>query len=179
MDVRLIFGLSATLSLLSSSLIAGLYVWPWLRGQEQTRALTALVAPHMLLRFIGLSFLVVGVVSPTLPAAFAIPAAYGDLIAGILAIVAVFALARRAQWAIGSVWLFNVVGAADLLFALFQGPRVGIRPGEFGATFFLPTAIVPALLVMHFLTFKVLALNSEGLRHRDVSKGLPLRNQTR
>ena len=49
----------------------------------------------MFFRFIGLSFLVPGVVSPSLPAGFAIPAAYGDFIAGILAIVATIALVNR------------------------------------------------------------------------------------
>ncbi len=35
-----------------------------------------------------------------------------------------------------------------------QGPRAGIHPGELGAAFFLPTAIVPPLLVTHFLIFQ-------------------------
>jgi hypothetical protein len=39
--------------------------------------------------------LVPGVVSPLLPLGFAIPAAYGDFIAGILAIVATIALVNR------------------------------------------------------------------------------------
>jgi hypothetical protein len=55
--------------------------------------------PH-LFRFVGLSFLVPGVVSPELPRAIAVPAAYGDLGAAILALIATLALARRASWAI-------------------------------------------------------------------------------
>jgi hypothetical protein len=43
-------------------------------------------------RFVGLAFLVKGVVSPELPAAFAVPAAYGDLIAAVLALLALAAL---------------------------------------------------------------------------------------
>jgi len=42
----------------------------------------------MFLRFIGLSFLVPGVVSNSLPRAWAMPAGYGDFVAGILAIIA-------------------------------------------------------------------------------------------
>ncbi len=156
MNTLAIFGVSALMSLVSSVLIANLYVWPRLRGMSRDQALVLLVVPHLFLRFIGLSFLVPGVVAPTLPAAFAIPAAYGDFVAGILAIIATVALARHASWAIPAVWLFNVWGAADLLFALYQGPRAGIHPGELGAAFFLPTAIVPPLLVTHFLIFQFL-----------------------
>jgi hypothetical protein len=156
MDVRAIFGISALMSLVSSGIIAQLYVWPRLRNADRDSALVPLLAPHMFLRFIGLSFLVRGVVSPSLPAALAVPAAYGDFVAGLLAILATVALLKRAPWAIAAVWLFNIWGAADLLFALSQGPRLGIAPGDFGAAFYLPTAIVPPLLVTHFLVFRLL-----------------------
>jgi hypothetical protein len=156
MNARAIFAISAALSLVSSAVAAKLYVWPWLRAKEQDQALVALVTPHMFLRFIGLSFLVVGVVAPSLPTSFAIPAAYGDLVAGILAVIAVVPLSHRARWARGAVWVFNVWGAADLLFAFYQGPHVRLHPETLGAAFYIPTAIVPALLVTHFLVFQIL-----------------------
>jgi hypothetical protein len=156
MDVLLIFALSALMSLVSSAVIARLYVWPWLQAKSRNQALVSLVAPHMFLRFIGLSLLVPGVVSPALPAAFAVPAAYGDFAAGILAIIATTALAKRASWAVPAVWLFNVWGTADLLFAFYEGPHVGLQPGNLGAAFYLLTAIVPLLLTTHFLIFRLL-----------------------
>jgi hypothetical protein len=156
MDALVLFGLSALMSLVASCAFAKLFVWPRLRSLEPQNALLPLVAPHMFFRFIGLSFLVPGVVSPSLPQAFAIPAAYGDLVAGILAIAATVSLARRTPSAIAVVWVFNVWGAADLLFAGVQGPRIGIDPGAFGAAFFIPTAIVPPLLVTHALIFILL-----------------------
>jgi hypothetical protein len=110
----------------------------------------------MIIRFLGLSFLVPGVVSPALPAAFAVPAACGDFVAGILAIAATIVLAKRASWAIAAVWIFNIWGAADLLFAFYSGPHAQIQPGTLGAAFYLPTAIVPSLLVTHFLIFRLL-----------------------
>jgi len=63
--------------------------------------------PHAF-RFIGLSFLVPGVVSSSLPPAFAMPAAYGDLVAAILALISVLALSIRTFWTISIVWIFNV-----------------------------------------------------------------------
>jgi hypothetical protein len=156
MDIRAIFGIGVLASFVSSVVVAKLYVWPWLRPRGRYEALAPLLAPHMFLRFIGLSFLVPGVVSAALPAAFAVPAAYGDLVAGLLAIIAVTAVAKHTHWAIGAVWVFNVWGAADLLFAFYQGPHAQIHPEALGAAFYLPTAIVPPLLVTHFLIFRIL-----------------------
>jgi hypothetical protein len=115
-----------------------------------------LVVPHTF-RFIGLSFLVPGVVSPSLPAAFAAPVAYGDLLAAILAVAASIALSRRVSLASLLVWLFNVWGTADLLFAFYQGQfAVSVDTRMFGAAFFIPTALVPPLLITHGLIFWLL-----------------------
>jgi hypothetical protein len=127
---------------------------------ERDRALLLLVVPHLFLRFIGLSFLVPGVVSEPLPSGFAAPAAFGDLGAGLLAILATLALARRVPWARPAVWLFNLWGAVDLLLAYLQGARLDIPPGAFGAAFFIPTAIAPPMLVTHFLVFRLLVRRS-------------------
>jgi len=156
MDPRAIFGISALMSLLSSIVVAALFAWPWLRSRKREEGLIWLVAPHMFLRFIGLSFLVPGVVSESLPKAWAVPAGYGDFVAGILAIFATVALARATTWATAAVWIFNVWGAGDLLFAFYQGAHVQLAPGSLGAGFYLVTAIVPLLLVSHALIFGLL-----------------------
>jgi len=156
MDPRAIFGINTLASLVSSIVAAVLFAWPWLRDRTREEALTWLVAPHMFLRFLGLSFLVPGVVAGALPRAWAMPAAYGDFVAAILAILASVGLMRRRAWAIPSVWLFNLWGAADLLFAFFQGVRVQLQPGSLGAGYYLVTDIVPPLLVSHGLIFRLL-----------------------
>ena len=119
MNTQELFGLSALMSFIASGVAANLYLWPRLRIMNQSDALAPLVAPHMFLRTIGLSFLVPGVVSPSLSAAFAVPAAYGDFVAGMLAVAATLALAKRASWAVVLVWVFNVWGAGDLLNAIY------------------------------------------------------------
>jgi len=169
MDSRALIGLSIVLSFLASARVAQLYVWPWLRNLPREEALNALVIPH-LFRFIGLSFLMAGVVSPALPAAFAIPAAYGDLAATILALIATMALSARASSAIALSWLLSVVGTVDLLFANYQGlVGVGLAPGVLGAAVYIPTMIVPPLLVTHVMMFRVLLSATsawdEGRRH--------------
>lgn len=172
MEVRLIFGLSVLMSLVAFGLVARLYVLPWLRGLRRDDALVALMVPHAF-RFIGLSFLMPGVVAPSLPAAFAVPAAYGDLVATVLAVTAILATIGGASWATGLVWLFNLWGAADLLYAYYQGVIgiPGFDPEALGAAFYLPTAIVPLFLVTHGLMVRLLLSRKEmkasGLRHRD------------
>lgn len=156
MDPRAAFGLSALMSFVSATIVAGLYLWPRLRQMDRNLALTALVMPHMFLRFLGLGFLVPGVVSPSLASGFAIPAAYGDLGAGILAIVATVALMKRSAGATAAVWLFNIWGTLDLLFAFYRAGQSQLQPAALGPTFFMVTAIVPLLLVAHALVFLVL-----------------------
>jgi len=154
--IQALFGLSVLMSFVAFALVTKLYIWPRLRTRERDDALVPLVVPHTF-RFIGLSFLVPGVVSPSLPSAFAAPAAYGDLVAAMLALVATMALSRRAPLATPLVWLFNVWGAADLLFAFYQGLfGVQLHPGTLGAAFFIPTAVVPPLLITHGLIFRLL-----------------------
>src|SRR5262252_3382527 len=99
MNIQAIFWVSVLMSFLAFGIVTKLYLWPWLQTLPREDALRALVVPHTF-RFIGLSFLVTGVVTPSLPAAFANPAAYGDLIAAVLAMVSVWALSTRAVCAI-------------------------------------------------------------------------------
>ena len=90
---------------------------------------------------------------------FVNPAAYGDLLAAALAIISIIALRRKWAIAIPLVWIFNIEGSLDLLNALIQGGCYNTS-GEFGATYFIPVVIVPALLVTHYLIFLLLLRRS-------------------
>jgi len=113
-------------------------------------------------RFIGLVFLVPGVVSPNLPVEFARPAAYGDLVAALLALFALAGLQSRLGLVL--VWLFNLWGSADLLNAFYQANRVGLAPGDLGAAYFIPTIVVPLLAITHGLMFRILLRPLVGSR---------------
>ncbi len=156
MDIRAIFGLSILFSFAAFGLVAKLYIWPALKDRERNSALLALVVPHAF-RFEGLSFLVPGVVSSALPHSFAAPAAYGDLIAALLALAAALALVRRMPAVILLVWLFNLWGTADLLLAFYHGAAAGLDAAMLGAAFYIPTVMVPALLITHGMMFRILA----------------------
>jgi len=45
---------------------------------------------------------------------------------------------------------------ADILNAFYQANHAGLLAGQLGAAFFLPTLIVPLLLITHGLTFRIL-----------------------
>lgn len=165
MKIAALFGLMVLFSLVGWTVVARLFVWPRLRQLSRTDALVVLITPH-LFRFVGLGFLVPGVVSPTLQADFAQPAAYGDLVATVLALLAIGALRWRVPGALLLAWVFNLWGAADLLFAVYQG-EIGVRisPGALGGTFYIPTLAVPALLVTHVLIFMALLHPRLGRAH--------------
>jgi hypothetical protein len=105
-------------------------------------------------RLIGLAFLVPGVVSADLPPAFAHPAAYGDIIAAILALISLLLLPSAAGVAAG--WIFNLWGLADILNAFYQANHAGLLAGQLGTAYFLPTLVVPLLLITHGLGFRIL-----------------------
>ena len=148
MDTQAIFGLQFFLSLVVWGLLAKWLLAPWLETKSPHDALFWLTLPHAF-RHMGMVFLVPGVVARPLPSGFATPAAYGDLVTGVLALLALIAL--RAGWAgaLVLVWLFNIVGTVDLLNALRQANVVP----DFGAAWYIPTLFVPLLLVTHFMSF--------------------------
>ncbi len=148
MDTQAIFGLQFVLSLVVWGVIAKYLLVPWLGTKSVHEALFWLTLPHAF-RHIGMVFLVPGVVAQPLPAAFAIPAAYGDLVSGVLALLGLIALRTGWAGALALVWLFNIVGTVDLLNAL---RHVNVAP-NFGAAWYIPTFLVPLLLVTHFMIF--------------------------
>lgn len=155
MSFPVLFGISAAFGMTTWGAVAWLYIWPALKRRASPENLTAILLLNGF-RFLGLAFIVPGVVSPELPAAFAQPVAYGDFITAILALLALALLGSPAGPAV--TWAFNVFGTADLLFAFYLGGRISLpdNPGLLGAGYFIVTAYVPLLLVMHGLVFRIL-----------------------
>ena len=159
MTVQLLFRTSVAFAFVAWAVVATLYIWPQLSTQSRIDALRPLLVLHAF-RFIGLSFLVPGVVSPDLPLTFARDAAYGDIVAAILALAALATLRRGVGIALA--WAFNLWGSFDLLNAFYQANAAGLLPGQLGAAYFIPTAIVPLLLITHALMFRVLLQSQRG-----------------
>jgi hypothetical protein len=150
---QLIFFASIAFSFIAWGVVTARYIWPELRLRPTTEALRPLLVLHSF-RFIGLAFLVPGVVATDLPAAFAQGAAYGDIIAATLALLALLVLQRPGGVVL--VWVFNLWGTFDLLNAFYHANHAGLVAGQLGAMYFVPTLIVPLLLITHGLVFRIL-----------------------
>jgi len=153
MSPQALFGVSVLLSFVAWGLVLWQYVWPELNRQSRDDAAHPILLLHCF-RFVGLAFLLPGVVSSDLTSAWALPAAYGDLGAALLALLALACL--RTTFGVALVWIFNVWGSADLLFAFYRGNQVGLEPGQLGAGYFIVTVLVPLLLLTHGLLFRIL-----------------------
>ena len=153
MQSQLAFFVSIAFSFIAWGIVTRRYIWPELRLRQRAEALRPLLILHAF-RFIGLAFLVPGVVSPDLPSAFAHFAAYGDIIAAILALLALTSL--PSAFGVAIAWIFSLWGTADLLNAFYQANHAGLMAGQLGATYFIPTFIVPLLLITHGLGFRIL-----------------------
>lgn len=152
MTTQQIFGLQVALSFVVYGLVAKWYVGPRLATLPLGASLAPLLVLHAL-RHMGMVFLVPTVVGPSVPASFAMPAAYGDLLAGLLALTALIALRGAWSVAIPIVWVFNVVGLLDLINAFYQGLSADV---QLGAGYYIPTFIVPALVITHVMIFRML-----------------------
>ncbi len=147
------FFVSIAFSLIAWGIVTVRYVWPELRLRQRAEALRPVLILHSF-RFIGLAFLIPGVVSPDLPSTFAHSAAYGDIIAAMLALLSLLLLPSAAG--VAGAWIFSVWGSADILNAFYQANRSGLLAGQLGAAYFLPTLVVPLLLITHGLAFRIL-----------------------
>jgi len=153
MPQQLYFFVSIAFSFIAWGIVTARYIWPEIRLRPRAEALRPLLILHSF-RFIGLAFLVPGVVSSDLPSAFSPSAAYGDIIAATLALLSLLSLTRGAGVVIA--WIFNLWGSADLVNAFYQANDAGLVAGQLGATYFIPTLVVPLLLITHGLVFRIL-----------------------
>ena len=160
-----IFGLQMVLSFVVYGLIARWYVAPWLARFPFHEAFIPLLLVHAL-RHLGVTILVPTVTSPDLPRAWAAQVAYGDLLAALIALLSILALRARASFAVALVWIFNLEGTLDLVNALYQGLRLGATEFEVGSFWYVPTFIVPALFVTHFMMFAMLVRGPREARAR-------------
>src|SRR5262245_52450448 len=147
-----------TVNLLFSTLVfwvaARVYVLPKLPELRPQAILLPILLLHST-RHLGLMFLAPGATYAGMPPEFAYPAAFGDLLAAVLAVAAIPAVVRNARAGRLLVWLFNVEGTVDLLAAITLATIYGAAP-YMGAAYWIPAFWVPTLLVTHYITFVVL-----------------------
>jgi len=132
-------------------LIARIYVFPKLADLKPQTLLLPILLLHSF-RHLGLMFLASGATYAGIPPQFTYPAAFGDLLAALLALIAILALVRNASSARILVWVFNVEGTLDLFDAIALATIYRAQP-YMGPAYWIPAFWVPALLVTHYITF--------------------------
>ena len=149
------FFISYAVAFLVFGLIANWYIWPSIKD----RPLKSAIPPFLLyacLRVNGLMFLMPGLVSPELPRAFAVPTAYGDLTAVVLALLALGCIRYENAAAVPMLWVFNVAGLLDLIYANLSTLKDQVDPVYLGVSYYLVVLNVPAMVVVHVLIFAYL-----------------------
>jgi hypothetical protein len=131
MRAQICFFVSIVFSFVAWGAVTGSLILPELRRRGRNEALRPLLMFHSF-RFVGLAFLVAGVVSSDLPGAFAEGAAYGDIVAAALALLTLAFLPGRLG--IVAAWVFNLWGSADILHANYEGIHLGVQAGQLGAS---------------------------------------------
>jgi hypothetical protein len=147
-----------TVNLLFSTLVfwiaARIYLFPKLHELRPSSVLLPILLLHAF-RHLGLMFLASGGTYAGIAPQFAYPAAFGDLLAALLAVAAIPAVAANARVARLLVWVFNIEGTVDLIAAITLATVYGAA-AHMGPAYWIPAFWVPALLVTHYVTFVVL-----------------------
>lgn len=113
--------------------------------------------PHQLLqifRYVGLAFLLPEAAVGNLPWAFACPAAIDDGLVFVFAFTALAALGSSRGMAV--VRVFSIFGSMDLLYAVSAAVLTGAVNVAGGRVWWIPSLVVPAVIVSHVLIFRVL-----------------------
>ncbi|WP_027164423.1 hypothetical protein [Mesorhizobium sp. WSM3224] len=162
MSPAMIFNIHLGLGYVPWLLCFAAYIWPRLKSMDNLEAQRAIATLHSF-RFFGLVFLVPGVIGPDLPGGFASFAAYGDFATGLLAMLALLAVARPVIfWPL--VVVFNVVGVVDIIGDYYLGTTLDLpgHAGQLGATYAIPVIYVPLLMITHVAAFYLLARRGLG-----------------
>jgi len=148
--------LSGVLLGLTVLLLAACTVIPAIRTWLETVDLNALVLLHVS-RLIGYAFLVL-FRQGRLPYALAVTGGWGEIVAGALALVAVF-LPMRASLRRHAFIIWNTIGLANVLLLAATVVRIEfILPWQLGALRFLPgsmlpTFLMPLIIVTHIVLY--------------------------
>jgi hypothetical protein len=156
MPTETLFQIHLVLGYIAWLLCCGAYVLPWLRSMDRVAAQRAIATLHSF-RFFGLVLILPGIVSPNLPAGFAVFAAWGDFATGVLAMLALLTVRIRPLF-----WLFvvafNIAGVVDLVVDYYHAIQVGLpaHAEELGAAYAIPIIYVPLLMITHVIAFYLL-----------------------
>ena len=124
------------------------------------RIISILASIHVI-RIFGVVFLIgisQGIIAPT----FGYVAGIGDILIGVTAIPMAYVIKKRHSWARRGSIIWNSIGMADLVAAIYLGVTTSQFSAATSATMttwpwiIIPTVGVPSLLTIHFVIFWLL-----------------------
>jgi hypothetical protein len=160
----IILGGQSTLGLVTYALIFFWYVQPGLAKQSFENAVAPMLLLHVF-RFTGFTLLVVGQVAPSLPQAMLAQIAIGDLLAGLAALIAVIALRGRSGLAVPLIWLFTLIGFADLANVGRIAVNLDLFNQYVGVMWLVAIWYFPTIIIAHvYIVYRLLTRRSDDLK---------------
>ena len=161
MSPFVLFSIQFTLSLVVFALVSHWYIQPLLAQLPRERALVPLLLIHVF-RYTPLTLLVPGQVAASVPSEATKTIAYGDLVSGLLAFVAVLLLKYSLPGAVAATWLFTVVGISDIILAVRVGVTQQLYEHGLGFNWYILNYYVPVLCVTHVMILRLLLRGRQG-----------------
>ncbi|MBF2088420.1 MAG: hypothetical protein IGR80_18005 [Synechococcales cyanobacterium K44_A2020_017] len=159
-----ILGVQSTIGLVVYTLIFFWYVQPRLSKLPFEKAVLPLLLLHVF-RFAGFTLLVVGQVDPSLPRPVMSAIAYGDLLAGISALIAALALRGRSGLAVPLIWLFTLIGVADIVNVVRIAISLDLFNQYIGTMWFVSILFFPVLIIAHvYIAYRLINKGNEDLK---------------
>lgn len=162
MPTAILFTIQLVLGYVAWLLCFSVYIWPKLKAANRFDAQRAIATLHSF-RFLGLAFVVPGVVGASLPASFSTFAAFWDFATGVLAVLALLTVKIRPLFWFFAV-AFNLVGTTDLILDYYHAIHAGlpVMAGQLGAMYAIPILYVPLLMITHVAAFYLLLRPKAG-----------------
>ena len=161
-----VFTLQFCFNVVVYTMIIVWFVIPRLRHESVHNALTPLLFPHAM-RCLGLTYLVPIVTDASIPIVFSRTTASGDFVAAGLALVSILGLrylpkTGRHDLSIPMVWISNSAGLVDLVITFTLAFKVEILNYQLSSLWFVPSFVVPGLIVTHLTIFWILWKHYQG-----------------
>lgn len=159
-----ILGGQSAMGLVLYSLIFFWYVQPSFSRLPFEKAVLPMLLLHVF-RFAGFTLLVVGQVDLSLPEEALSAIAYGDLLAALSALIAAIALRGQSSLAVPLIWLFTLIGFADIV----NVGRIAISLDLFnqyiGTMWFVAILFFPTLLIAHiYIVYRLINKGNEDFQ---------------
>jgi hypothetical protein len=153
MNPFFVFNLQATLGIILASIVSIKYVWPKLKTLPKESALFPLLLVSSM-RYLGTIFFVANL-DHGISAQFATATGYGDLISGVIALIAIFFFLMKSKLGTSFAWIYAIVGPLDLMYGIYLATVLSIY-STLGVSWLVMVVAAPVQIVTMTMLWKTL-----------------------